>query len=426
MENVFNEWKDFNNISVKVKIDGKNYNAIIKVNDNNLILEVNMSKILNSSEEINKDYDVIVGNVNYDDKEITFIKCVFNGFSTIQHNLVDVYIVNFRVDRILYGLKLGRLNFKKFLKFKVSYEDIDCFTNDKPYSSNNKLLSYKSNPSNYLIKFLDYDININFISCNNMKDSSLSIKRKTSVKFVSYDKNNIIYVLEQIYKFGSFLMILLKRPILVNKQYLYLDDDIFVELYDCGNFNVDYKKNLELLDHLNHRCLKIEKISNISEIYQNFITNYQKLYPFLELYFNSVRFNSPNLTKFLNATTMLEYFSNEFDKNNALLITKSKKPKKKEAEYVDMIESLIRNVNEIYKYEESEIVKISENIKDARVYYIHYIKDKKSLTHQEQFWYTNFIEDIVILNVYKIIKLDISKYDFLTYLDFYYSKNDLL
>ena len=125
---------------------------------------------------------------------------------------------------------------------------------------------------------------------------------------------------------------------------------------------------------------------------------------------------------------MVEYFSREFDNDNAVKLTMQKKPNKKskEAEFVYRVESLIQNVNEVFSFTLDDIGNMSEKIKDGRTYFVHYVKDGKKLEYNELFHFYNFVEDVLLLNVYKLIGLDITKHEYITYLDFFYMKKDLL
>ena len=59
---------------------------------------------------------------------------------------------------------------------------------------------------------------------------------------------------------------------------------------------------------------------------------------------------------------------------------------------------------------------------------LHYLNKNstKILSYEEQFWYSYFMEDIVLLNIYKIINLDINQYRFISFLNFYYDKEKLI
>ena len=68
---------------------------------------------------------------------------------------------------------------------------------------------------------------------------------------------------------------------------------------------------------------------------------------------------------------------------------------------------------------------IFKNIKDARTYYIHHVKTGKELSYTEMFRYIYFIEDVVILNIYLLLGIDIKLYKGLTYNNYLYKIDDL-
>lgn len=99
-------------------------------------------------------------------------------------------------------------------------------------------------------------ISLLFTYSKNCDDNIFSISRKTLVKFEHDKKINIIKALENIYRFRNFLMILLKRSIVVKKQYVCFEGKKYC-LFDCKNDELA-RINKSLEEHLNHRCLKIE------------------------------------------------------------------------------------------------------------------------------------------------------------------------
>lgn len=429
MEFKFNNYKDLNNISLKVKISRKTYNAILIVKNDILLLRVDMTNDIEYWRKADEDFNLLTGNLLYKNIKITFLNCYCHGQQSTGLKEITSATTDYRIDRVLFGKKLTKQEYKNINKYEVEYNNIDCFTNDKPYSMNKKTLEYRDKIASYTINLNQYFITVNFL-CNVIHTStSLSIVRNTSVEFVHSKKINILQMFENIYKFRNFLMILLKKGIIVHKQYVYFGNEKY-QILDCRNDNI-VKIGDDLEENLNHRCLKIESITNLDEIYKNYTNNYDKLFPVIELYYNVTQFEVPNLTRFVNATTMLEYYSRTFDYSSALILTQSKNPKKlktNDPEYVDMIKSLLNNVNIIYNYNIAEIDKVSENIKNARVYYIHY-KNKittKKLSYNEQFCYSFFIQDVILLNIYKLLNLDISKYNYISFLNFYYDKKDML
>lgn len=385
-----------------------------------------MLKDIESWRNHRKDYSLLNGNLSYDNQRITFLNCQCIGQKCTGMTEIIAATLDFSVDRIILGKKITKEEYRNINHYEVKYNNIDCFTKTRPYSMNNETFEYKGSLNNYDIVLNDMQISMVFSCIEKQNDVSYEINRENIVLFKQKRKINISDVLNNIYKFRNFLMILLKKAIIVEEQYIFINEERY-RIFDCRNDEI-VKINQALQTYLNHRCLKIEEISNISEICQNFFNSYDKLYPLLELYYNVIQFEVPNLTRFVNAVTMLEYFSRTFDFAAALSLTQNTSPKRKDPEYKCMVISLINNINSIYDYTPVEIEQIAKNIKNARDKYIHYLNKKttKSLSYEEQFWYSYFMEDIVLLNIYNNIKLDIGKYRFISFEGFYYDKKDLI
>lgn len=179
------------------------------------------------------------------------------------------------------------------------------------------------------------------------------------------------------------------------------------------------------------RKVKYEDIENFDNILEKFNLIYERVYPLLELLYNAYSNKLPNLNRFLDVITMIEYYSREFDNEKALNLTNSKRMKqelkeKDEPQFVDRVKSLIINVNEVFNFSEIEIDEISKNVKDGRTYYVHYEEKGWKLSNDELFRYYNFLEDIILLNIYKLIGLNITKNEYITFFNFYYTKTELL
>lgn len=259
MDLEFKKWQDFNNLSVKVTINKKIFDAILHIDNNRLTLKINMTKNLNEWRKLNTNYDIISGKFLFNNQKIFFINCIYVG-------------------------------------------------------------------------------------------------HKSSI--------------------------------------------------NCKNNTID----------------------NIETVYNNFIKQYNQLYPLIEVYYNVTQYNIPNLTRFINATTMLEYYSRSYDSINSLTLSKNINPKRHDPYYECMVLSLINNVNEVFNCTTNEIDKISQNIKAARIHYIHYKTNQNSkiLTDDEQFRYSYFMQDVVLLNIYKLLGLNISKYKYISFNNFFYNIKDLL
>lgn len=429
MELKFKKWQDFNNLSIKVTINRKIYDAILHVDNNRLILKINMTKDINEWRKTDKNYDIISGRFLFNSQKIFFINCIHTGHESsmnCQKNTIENATANFIVDRLIIDKNISKTSLNNISKYSASYKNLDLFSELKRIMPDLREIDYDSNTCNYKINTPFYSMNIMFYCSTKEDRNSLIVNRMSHVEFEHSKNISMKKALENIYTFRNFLMIILKQPIYVKKQTIYIND-YAVELFDC-NDNDDFLENPSLEEMLSHRCLKINNIDNIETIYNNFLKQYNQLYPLLELYYNVTQYKIPNLTRFINATTMLEYYSRNYDFINSLSLSKNKNPKRTDPYYECMVLSMINNVNEVYNCTPKEIDTISENIKAARIHYIHYKTNQKSkaLTDDEQFWYSYFMQDVVLLNIYKLLGLDISKYEYVSFNDFFYNIKNIL
>ena len=263
----------------------------------------------------------------------------------------------------------------------------------------------------------------------NIDEYYVKLNKEIIVKLECAKKVNFAEMMKKIYTFRNLMMVLLKKDIVVKEQILELDGEEY-QVIDCNNYKIN-KCNEELKKHLIFRKVKYEDIENFDNILENFNLIYERVYPLLELLYNAYSNKLPNLNRFLDAITMIEYYSREFDNEKALNLTNSKRIKQKlkekdEPQFVDRMKSLIINVNEVFNFSEMEIDEISKNVKDGRTYYVHYEEKGWKLSNDELFRYYNFLEDIILLNIYKLIGLDITKNKYITFFNFYYTKTELL
>lgn len=429
MDLEFKKWQDFNNLSVKVTINRKIFDAILHIDNNRLTLKINMTKNLNEWRKLNTNYDTISGKFLFNNQKIFFINCIYVGHKSsinCKNNTIENATSNFIVDRLIIDKNICKTSLNNISKYSASYKNLDLFSESNGIMSNLREIDYDSNTCNYKINTPSYSMNIMFYYSTEEDRKALIVNRSSCVEFEHSKKVTIREALENIYTFRNFLMIILKQPIYVKKQTIYINDNA-VELFDCNDSD-DFLENPSLEEMLFHRCLKINTIDNIETIYNNFIKQYNQLYPLIELYYNVTQYKIPNLTRFINATTMLEYYSRNYDSINSLTLSKNKNPKRNDPYYEYMVLSLINNVNEVFNCTTNEIDKISENIKAARIHYIHYKTNQNSkiLTDDEQFRYSYFMQDVVLLNIYKLLGLDISKYKYISFNNFFYNINDLL
>lgn len=124
----YKTWKDFNNISVEVKIEDIKYNATLYVENEMLKLKVNCTKNAESINENRNIIDIINGKILKNNTKVVFINCFNYGMqhTNIGKNEYTTYSI-YRIDRLILGLNLKDIGVKKFNICKIVYDDIEDF-----------------------------------------------------------------------------------------------------------------------------------------------------------------------------------------------------------------------------------------------------------------------------------------------------------
>lgn len=431
MNNNYKIWQDFNNISVKIKINNINYNAILYVENEMLKLKVDCTKNIERINENQNIIDVINGKILKDDTKVTFINCVHYGMQHMGFDENEYTYAIYRIDRLLLDLNLNNMQIKKFNNCKVVYDSIEDFFNEEIFD-----VDWISRKVQIMPFYKSHECNkekLSFEMLSTIEENEdeylVKLSKKIVVKLDFNKKVRIDDIIKRVYSFRNLMMILLKKDIGVKEQILEIDEKEY-KLFDCNNYEIK-KCDENLKEHLIFRKVKYEDIENFNNVLEKFNLIYERIYPLLELLYNVYSSKLPNLNRFLDVITMIEYYSREFDNIEALKLTNLKliklgKREKDEPQFIDRVKSLIINVNEVFKFSDEEIEKISKNVKDGRTYYVHYEEKGWKLSHDELFKYYNFLEDIILLNIYKLIGIDITKNEYITFFNFYYVKKELL
>ena len=335
----------------------------------------------------------------------------------------------YRIDRVFLGTNLTNKQVKKISACEVVYQSIDDFFNDKIFNVNFISNSVQIIPFCKEHKYNKDKLKFKVLSSIEENEGFVRLNKEIVVDLKSNKKVHFDDAMKKIYIFRNLMMILLKKNVIVKKQTLKINDKEY-ELFDCDNHEIK-RENENLRSQLIFRKVKYEDIEDFNHVLEKFNSIYERIYPLLELLYNAYSNNLPNLNRFLDAITMIEYYSREFDNTEALKLTNIKlarqgKNKKDEPEFRDRVKSLIINANEVFKFSESEIDEISKNVKDGRTYYVHYVKNGWKLSHDKLFRYYNFLEDIILLNIYKLIEINITQNKDITYFNSYYTKQELL
>ena len=431
MNNDYRVWQDFNNISVEVKIDNIKYNSMLYVENGMLKLKIDCTKNIEKFDRNINIIDIINGKILKDGTKVAFINCFHYEIQSLGIGKNEYIYSIYRIDRVFLGTNLTNKQVKKISACEVVYQSIDDFFNDKIFNVNFISNSVQIIPFCKEHKYNKDKLKFKVLSSieENEDEGFVMLNKEIVVDLKSNKKVHFDDAMKKIYIFRNLMMILLKKNVIVKKQTLKINDKEY-ELFDCDNHEIK-RENENLRSQLIFRKVKYEDIEDFNHVLEKFNSIYERIYPLLELLYNAYSNNLPNLNRFLDAITMIEYYSREFDNTEALKLTNIKlarqgKNKKDEPEFRDRVKSLIINANEVFKFSESEIDEISKNVKDGRTYYVHYVKNGWKLSHDKLFRYYNFLEDIILLNIYKLIEINITQNKDITYFNSYYTKQELL
>lgn len=428
MNKEITNWKDLENKSILLKINDKDFYGTFYIKNQKLFLNINMTNDIEEWRSACNDIKSISATFIENKKRITLLNCMYSGHSSTGYDPIINASVIFWIDRVLLEYDLKNYYDKFINSISVEYNDISWFTNQKVYKNEILKNSISITPIYKEYKMNDKTIIFDVLPSFVEKENNIKVTGIMRFTYVFKTEQNIDDALQYVYLIKNLLMLLCKRNINVITQNINEDVKTY-ELIDCITDKNIKMESQELIEHLNHRNgFKIEDLKNITLIIEKFEGLYERLTPLLELYYSVVKYNVPNLTRFVNGLTMLENYSREFDDTNALALTITKKGKKSKngADYVDRVKSLIININSVFNLSSTDIDDISKKIKDARTYYVHYDNSGLKLDENEIFKYVYFIEDIVILNIYLLLGIDISKIKYVSYNDYYYDVTKLI
>lgn len=418
---------DLDNCALIIYYNEKEYNGLLKIDNRNMILTI-YCRNRKDWIKFQNNMDTISATILDKTEQITIIGCLYTTSWVQKVSNTNNYVVKYKIDRIICDYILENINCKCIDSIDVCYDDTKWLTSKKLYDTDPFTDTIKIN--SYYKEYQLQNKKMSFSTASTYDLNDLQIKLTNNIVCsVKFDiAQSLKDATKYIYLIKNFLMLLSKMNVNISIQNITIDGNQY-KLIDGYIEDIKRNFNNNLLEIQKKRIdFKIEKFLNLEEVLRNYENEYDKLGPFIELYYNANRCNIPFLTRFINSLTMLEYISREYDDNKAYNITKSKPKKKtkKEAEFVDRVYSLIENVNTIFNFNNNEIDIISKNIKDSRTYYIHYVNNGKKLDENLLFRYVYFIEDIVILNIYLVLGINLKEFKNISFMDFYYEKKDIL
>lgn len=419
----------------------------------NVVVEFNNMDEFN---EFNKDiYDVINIKSILNDNELSLINC--SRYCEESSN--NKIRIKYRVDRIS-EFVIKNINDSIFYNITFSLDDINWFVLDET--------NYSFDPVNENVKFN------NFIKSYNVSFGKITIYRlfsfahKTNEFKINDDiafniefNKEITYaeVIEKVYCLRNLLSIFGRRHLNVvnmfttNKEKEYRIIDCYKE-YNHHPINDRYR------EYLDHHTLTLNSLKDFSLIINKYYEEYHRMLPIIDSWFSNVKFQLPPRVRFINLTTMIEDFANiylkrkvneeseieakeikhkfiekifnAFDKR--VIITDIDKKeieqelikvvKDTQSTFIIKTKALINNVNEIFNYKSKEIEIITKNIRNARLACIHkgiYI-DETKLQYIAK--YSDFIEDVIFLNILKVCGSDL-QFNEWKCIEYNYQRDDL-
>ncbi len=386
-------------------------------------------------------------------KKYTLLECQKYGTEVSD----KVIKIKYRVDKISDDILID-LN-KKFIKeVELTFTDINWFVNDeKLYKFDPIKVSINVNGFNmeYLTNIGKIIVYRSFLFFE--KSDEFNINSGIVFKFIFNKKVDYYEFRKRIYCFRNLLLILGRRYIDIKNVKINNND-----LYDCHE-EYNYKPlNKRYMEYLDYHTITIGSIDKFGEAVSKFFDIYDTIISIIDSYFCNLKYVLPTKVKFINVCAMIEDYANIFlvdesrkyrekeaTKNKHKFITKSvnkmleqniidksnsnlvvsildeEVKKDLNLTFKDKVISIIKNVNESFKFNDDDIELIADNFREARKQFVH-----KGLVVRTEVYpilekYCSFVEDIIYLNILKEIGIDISNSIF-ECIEYNYEKDDLI
>lgn len=382
------------------------------------------------------EYDLIIVKEITSEKKYTFIECQKYGLEEKDGKIK----IKYRIDRI-YEDEWKNLEDKTINNATISFDDINWFFNSSNSFHFDPIkcsVSVNGMQKEYETHFGKLQIFKGF----SFKEQSneFNITGNFAFNFSFNESINYMELRERMYGFRNLLLILGRRHIDIAS--IIIND---TELIDCFEEYKYNPLNSRYLEYLDHHTITLNEIGNFDKVIDSFYQIYDSIIAIIDSHFCQVKYSLPPKVKFISVCTMIEDFANQFlveetkkyreieaTKNKTNFIDKSIKKmlekgiieeKNKEEIYEiinsevkkdlnltfkDKVKAIITNVNDSFKFKEEEIELISDNFRELRKVFVH----KGMFADERISQYLNicssFTEDLIFLNIMKIIGIDIS------------------
>lgn len=398
-------------------------------------------------------YELVVIEEVSHKKQYTLLECEKYGTEASR----GIIKIKYRVDRILDDV-LNVLNMEFIDDAEVTFDDINWFINDKnsfefdPLKSCVNTKEYVSEYKSSIGKIIIFK-SFSFAE----KKDNFNIGSDIVFRFVFDKKLDYHEFRKRIYCFRNLLLILGRRHI--DFKEIKINSKC---LYDCFDEYTYKPINNKYCEYLDHHTITIGSIDKFGDAVTKYFKIYDTIISIIDSYFCNLKYTLPAKVKFINVCIMIEDYANIF------LVDESKKYREKEAtnnkqkyitnvvnkmlkekaidetkvdivtnildaevkkdmslSFKDKVISIIKRVNESFKFEDSEIELIADNFREARKRFVH-----KGIIASEEIcpileMYCSFIEDVIYLNILSEIGIDISNSVF-ECIEYNYVKDDLV
>ena len=369
--------------------------------------------------------------------------------------------ITYEIDRISKFI-IKSTNDKIFDDISFSFNDISWFVLDETSYSFDPIkeaVKFKSYLKEYKVSFGVIKIYRKFDFFHGVNKFKLADDIVFNIRFkqkISYNE-----VIEKIYCFKNFLMIIGRRNLNVTKMFI-TDNKRKYDIIDCYKEYSYRSLNKRYKEYLDYHTLTLNSLDNFSKMIEIFYGEYEKILSIIDSWFSTLKYTLPTKVNYINATTMVEDYCNLYLKketkkevelenkkiktrfiNDILDIINSKfeinendkaeineelnklVKDNNQSSFIAKVKELINNVNEVFNYTTDEIEKISENLRNARTACVHkgiFIDENKS---RYVLKYSYFINDVIFLNVLKLCDFDMN-FKKLECVEFNYSKDELI
>lgn len=386
--------KDYNNNQLKIFLLDEQYSALL-VNENNELLIKLMDKVDRDTYlKLDKSFRIVNGEIG--GRDITFFDLISN--SRTFDSMTGLFSMTFRVDMFIDGMRYTSNKNRKVKSINFEFYNLENFSASCFYTFDKKL-----NPI-FNQKYMEYDFNDYkikiFLGRVAIPGDSIYTCEKTIGFTIEYNHKQLLQnVVQDIWNLKCFMGIISKRMIGIKRITINDNNILFMNFTYFEDKN--YKNDFFQHDYENF-VLTLEDIENdFKSIYERFLIVFKNVTPVFDIYLNMIEKEMSSMNRFLNCTQIIEYLSKEYDAFNAMQIWINNGSCGKHITLADRIESMINNVNYIWRFRKKRIHELSLKIAGGRNYFNHHTQPSKKLNNDELFRFSYFLEDLILGYLYE-------------------------